>query len=109
MSLLRKPNAYSKMEAEDPEERNHQRAQYLINKVMENADYRRRRQSPLRVRICKLKVKIGRRIKRLRKTMVIAISTARVKVYKQVLGQLKNWKGLFGTGKATVNLPPMLK
>lgn len=100
MTFMRSSYGYSKMEKEDPEEVNHRRAQFLIYKVMEQADSRRK-SSFLRVRICRLRVKIGRRLKRLRKS----ITAAKVGVYRQVLVQLKAWKRLLGGGETGVTLP----
>uniref|UniRef100_A0A5B7CAF7 Uncharacterized protein n=1 Tax=Davidia involucrata TaxID=16924 RepID=A0A5B7CAF7_DAVIN len=105
MTLFARPHAYSKMETEDPEETKHRRAQFLIYKVLEQADSRRRPYC-LRVRIRKLKIKIGKRLKRLRKSMLYTISSAKVGVYKQVTGQLKTWKRLLRGGEAMVSLPP---
>ncbi|KAK2974812.1 hypothetical protein RJ640_005596 [Escallonia rubra] len=76
MTLLSRPYAYSKLEIEDPEEFKHRRAQFLIYKVLLQADSRRR-PSWLRVRICKLKVKIGKRMKKLRTTVFLAMSAAK--------------------------------
>ncbi|KAF8409553.1 hypothetical protein HHK36_005631 [Tetracentron sinense] len=105
MSLLRRPYAYSKMEIEDPEERTHRRAQFLIYKVMQQADSRRR-PSSLRVKICKLKVKIGKRLKRLRKSMSVTISVAKVDVYKQAISrQWKTWRRLLRGTETIVSLP----
>ncbi|GMN49869.1 hypothetical protein TIFTF001_019029 [Ficus carica] len=79
---------------------------------MEQADSRRR-PSYLRIRIRKLKVKIGRRLTRLRRTMLLSISAARVSVCRQVCRQLKTCKRLFGGGgdrssSTLVNsLPPL--
>ena len=105
MALLRRSYAYSKVDKEDPEEIIHQRAQFLINKVLEQADSRRK-SSFLRIRLCRLKVKIGRRLKKIRKSALVSISAARVCVYKQVINQLKTWRRLFNRGDGTiVNLP----
>ncbi|XP_052203191.1 uncharacterized protein LOC127808663 [Diospyros lotus] len=107
MSLLRKPYSYSRVEKEDPEEVKHRQAQFLIYKVMEQADFssssrRRRRRaafSCLRVGICKLKmIRIGRRLRmRLRKGMSSTISAARA------------WKRFFHGGQAIISLPPAFK
>lgn len=99
--MIRKPNAYSKIDKEDPEEVIHRRAQFLIYKVLQQAETRRR-PSNLRIRIRKLKVKIGRRLKKLRKSMLLGISAARVCVYKQVFSQLKTCKTLFGRGDGAI-------
>ncbi|KAL6197617.1 hypothetical protein ACLB2K_033224 [Fragaria x ananassa] len=95
MAGVRKRNGYSKMDKEDPEEVIHRRAQFLVYKVMQQAEYRRR-PSNLRIRIRKLKVKFGMRLKKLRKSMLLSVSAARVVVYKQVSRQLKTCKSLFG-------------
>ncbi|KAK6932318.1 hypothetical protein RJ641_001942 [Dillenia turbinata] len=97
MTLLKKPYGYTKMEVEDPEEVMHRRAQFLIYKVLEQADARRR-PSTLRVRICRLRVKIGKRLKRLRKSMSSDLSLAKLSVYRKALRQLKAWKAILGGG-----------
>ncbi|KAJ7967682.1 Rhodanese-like domain-containing protein [Quillaja saponaria] len=107
MDLGRRPYAYSKMDMEDPEEKIHRRAQFLIYKVLEQADSRRK-PSFLGIKVSKLKVKIGKRLKRLRKKMLSGISAARVGVYKQVISQLKAWKRLFSHGDTIVNQLPHL-
>ncbi|KAG4199807.1 hypothetical protein ERO13_A05G169600v2 [Gossypium hirsutum] len=94
MVILRRSNGYSKVDKEDPEEIIHRRAQFLIHKVLERADCRRK-PSFLRIRLCRLKVKIGRRLKKLRKSALVSISAARTGVYKQVIDQLKTWRRLF--------------
>ncbi|KAA8520057.1 hypothetical protein F0562_014269 [Nyssa sinensis] len=99
MTLFTRPYAYSKLETEDPEETRHLRAQFLIYKVLEQADSRRR-QSCLRVRICKLKIKIGKRLKKLRRTMLSTMSAAKVRIYKQAISQLKTLKRLLLGGEA---------
>ncbi|KAL7212153.1 hypothetical protein ACSBR2_014926 [Camellia fascicularis] len=107
MALMSRPYAYSKMEREDPEEIKHRRAQFLIYKALEKVDSQRR-PSWLRVRICKLKIKIGKRLKRLRKSMLLSMSRAKNGVCKQVICQWKTWKRLFRSGgQAMVNLPPV--
>ncbi|GMI91475.1 hypothetical protein like AT1G11655 [Hibiscus trionum] len=97
MAVLRRSNGYSKVDKEDPEELIHRRAQFLIYKVMEQADCRRK-PSFVRIRLCRLKVKIGRRLKKLRKSALVSISAARIGVYKQVMNQLKTWRRLFNRG-----------
>ncbi|XP_058202775.1 uncharacterized protein LOC131317226 [Rhododendron vialii] len=89
MALLsRRSYAYSKMEREDPEEAKHRLAQFLIYKALEKADPRTR-QSCFRVRVSKLKIKMGRRLKRLRKTMLLTMSAAKRGLYKQVSSRFK--------------------
>ncbi|KAE8659754.1 Detected protein of confused Function [Hibiscus syriacus] len=94
MAILRRSNGYSKVDKEDPEELIHRRAQFLICKVMEQADCRRK-PSFIRIRLCRLKVKIGGKLKKLRKSALVSISAARTGVHKQVMNQLKTWRRLF--------------
>ncbi|KAG6691570.1 hypothetical protein I3843_10G068200 [Carya illinoinensis] len=103
MALLMGQYAYSKIDQEDPEEKKHRQAQSLIYKILLQADDRR---SPsfFRIRICKLKVKIGKRIKKLRKSMSLGMSAARVGVYKRVIIHMKTWKRLFQRGNQTINV-----
>ncbi|OMO76765.1 hypothetical protein CCACVL1_15428 [Corchorus capsularis] len=105
MALLRKPYSYSKIDKEDPEDIIHRRAQFLIYKVMQQADSRRK-PSFMRIRLCRLKVKIGRRLKKLRKSAFVCISAARVGVYKQLINQLKTWRRLFSRGDGTIATLP---
>ncbi|KAG6392329.1 hypothetical protein SASPL_146546 [Salvia splendens] len=63
MVVMNKPYAYAKMESEDGEEVKHRRAQFLIYKSLQKADGRKR-PSWLRVKMFKLKIKIGRRLKK---------------------------------------------
>ncbi|MBA0627698.1 hypothetical protein Godav_022508, partial [Gossypium davidsonii] len=85
---------YSKVNKEDPDEIIHRRAQFLIYKVLEQADSRRK-PSFFRIKLCRLKLKIGRKLK---KTAMVSISGLRVDVYKQVFNQLKTWRRLFNRG-----------
>lgn len=107
MALSRKTYSYSKMDKEDPEELIHRRAQFLIYKVMEQANSRRK-SSCLRIKISKLKVKIGRRLRRLRKKIMSSVSAARVGIHGHVVSQLKTWKRLFGREKQTLLTIPSL-
>ncbi|KAB8731801.1 hypothetical protein FH972_026439 [Carpinus fangiana] len=105
MALLSRQYAYSKIENEDPEEKRHRLAQLLIQKVLLQADSRKS-PSVLRIRICRLKVKIGRRLKKLRKSMLFGISAARVVgAHKRVISIVKIWKRLFHPGETIVSLP----
>ncbi|TYJ30923.1 hypothetical protein E1A91_A06G161200v1 [Gossypium mustelinum] len=89
MGVMRRSNGYSKMNKEDPQDIIHRRAQFLIYKVMDQADCRRK-PSFLGMRLCRLKVKIGARLKKLRKCGG---------VYKQVVDGLKIWRRLFNNNK----------
>jgi len=67
MALSRRPqHGYSKMDKEDSEERKHRQAQFLIYKALEKADSRRK-PSYLRIKIFKLKVKLGNSCRRIKK------------------------------------------
>ena len=107
-ALLRKHYAYSKIDEEDPEEIKHRRAQFLIQKILLQVD-NRRKPSFLRIRMCKLKVRIGRRLKKLRKSMLLGVSVARVRLYKQIISRMKTWRRLFHRvgGEPLVSLAPM--
>lgn len=96
-------SGYSRVENEDPEEAKHRRAQFLIYKAMQKADHRRSsssstsRPSWLRVKIFKLKIRIGKRFKSLRKRLLTnsVFSGTRADLwYKQVACVFKSCKGL---------------
>ncbi|XP_059318604.1 uncharacterized protein LOC132069188 [Lycium ferocissimum] len=113
-TLMSRPYyAYSKMEIEDPEEVQHRRAQFLIHKSLQKSDSigsQRRQPIWLKVKVCKLKIKIGRRLKRIRKSMLLKFSATKghVVYYKQLICQLKYWKRLIkGRETAMAKLPPM--
>ncbi|KAK9084843.1 hypothetical protein Sjap_025254 [Stephania japonica] len=101
---------YAKMDKEDPEERKHRLAQFLIYKAMEQADSScRRRPSALRLRIFSLKIKIGRRFKRLRKSMLSTISVTRACLCKEVMDQFKSCMRLLrGRESISRSLPPLI-
>ncbi|XP_021719691.1 uncharacterized protein LOC110687357 [Chenopodium quinoa] len=103
-TLFKKNNSfnnygYTMMEKEDPQDKKQREAQFLIYKTLKQADQiivrRSSRPSWLKLRICKLKVRIGKRLLRLRKTMLSNIVKTKMGVYKQVMVQLKNFKRLF--------------
>ncbi|KAJ4703141.1 Rhodanese-like domain-containing protein [Melia azedarach] len=110
MTLLRSnQHAYSKIDKEDPEEVRSRRAQFLIYKVLDRVDSRRK-PSFLRIRLCRLKVKIGKRLKKLRKSMLVSVSAARISFYKQAITQLKTWKRFFGPAESNIaTLPAFFK
>ncbi|WOK91859.1 hypothetical protein Cni_G00550 [Canna indica] len=86
MNLLRS-YSYSRLEKEDPEERRHRKAQFLIYKVLEQAEcHRRRKQTLARVVISRFRLKIGLRLKKL------GIRRSRVCVGEKLTKQLKRWK-----------------
>ncbi|CAI0468275.1 unnamed protein product [Linum tenue] len=84
---------YAKLDKEDPDEVFHRRAQFLIYKVMQRADDSRRGASFCQIKLCKLKVRIGKRLKKLRKGVVLSMSAARLRIYRMIRIQ---WKRLFG-------------
>ncbi|XP_057757835.1 uncharacterized protein LOC130976893 [Arachis stenosperma] len=94
-------HGYSKMEKEDSEEMIHRRAQFLIYKVLQQADSSYSSSCSRRIRICKLKVKIGNRLRRLRKRILSGFHG------------FKAWKKRFfaiGSSSATITaLPPFIK
>lgn len=111
--------AYSKMEVEDPEEVKHRRAQFMIYKTMQQVDSmttRRSRPSWLKVKTFKLKIRIGKKLKKLRKTILCTINSAAqptaaaALVYKQLLTQFRTLRRLFPTREAIDNValfPPI--
>lgn len=111
--------AYSKMEVEDPEEVKHRRAQFMIYKTMQQVDSlttRRSRPSWLKVKTFKLKIRIGKKLKKLRKTILCTINSAAQPtaaaglVYKQLLTQFRTLRRLFPTREAIDNValfPPI--
>ncbi|OIT33910.1 PREDICTED: uncharacterized protein LOC109205384 [Nicotiana attenuata] len=109
-TLLSKPYyAYSKMEMEDSEELQHRRAQFLIHKSLQKSDSISHRRQPiwLKVKVCKLKIKIGRRLKRMKKSILLKFSATKNVVSKQFNFQLKSWKRLIKGRETMVKLPPM--
>ncbi|KAL0398755.1 UNVERIFIED_CONTAM: hypothetical protein Sradi_2218800 [Sesamum radiatum] len=94
MAMLHRPYAYSKVENEDPEETKHRLAQFLIYKAMQRADGCRRRPSWLRVKMFKLKIKIGKRLKKLRKGISSSLFSAKADLCKQITCVFKSCKFL---------------
>ncbi|GAA0154424.1 hypothetical protein LIER_37875 [Lithospermum erythrorhizon] len=92
MPYLGGPHGYSRME-EDHDEIQHRRAQFLIYKSFQKADSMRK-PSGLKVKVCRLKIKIGRKLKRLRKSISLSISVAKGGFYKPVIDQIKILKRL---------------
>ncbi|KAK8524337.1 hypothetical protein V6N13_015363 [Hibiscus sabdariffa] len=99
MGVLKRSYGYSKVDKEDPDEIIHRRAQFLIYKALEQADSRRK-PSFVRIRLCRLKLKMGRKLKKLRKAAMASVCGLRIWVYKLVLNQLKTWTRLFNRGGA---------
>ncbi|KAI3971994.1 hypothetical protein MKX01_030195 [Papaver californicum] len=113
MMMMKNTNrsfGYVQMEKEDPEDMKHRKAQFMIYKTMQKADIAVASSStsssnPIRIRICRLKIKFGNKLKRLRKSLLYSISSSvntRVRAYKQFINQLKNLKRLI---RSKQNLP----
>lgn len=85
-TCFNRPYMYSKIENEDKEDIKHRKAQFLIYKSLKKADsiVSKRKKSSywLKVKFCKLKIKIGRKLKRLlrKKIFFIFSSTSTSKV-----------------------------
>ncbi|KAM7265061.1 hypothetical protein ACFE04_002744 [Oxalis oulophora] len=99
MAVLRraKSNSYTRIDKEDPDEVHRRRAQFLIYKTLDKADSPRRR----RLKICKLKIRIGKRFKNLRKSIVVNVYATKVLLYKQIFNHLITFKLLFTTTTTT--------
>ncbi|KAL5978574.1 hypothetical protein ACLOJK_029691 [Asimina triloba] len=96
------------MEGEDPGELKHRKAQFLVAKTLEKADSLTRRRSSLRLRLCKLKIKIGKRLRRLRKRMQVSMYFSKIGIYQHVVGTLKLWKSAIrGHDQSDISLPPL--
>ncbi|XP_057811264.1 uncharacterized protein LOC131025486 [Salvia miltiorrhiza] len=91
MSLINRAYAYSKMDNEDAEEVKHRRAQFLIYKSLQKADGRRR-PSWLRVKMFKLRIKIGKRFRKgFSSTLFFS---AKADFYRQIAFLIKSCKHL---------------
>ncbi|KAL1560102.1 hypothetical protein AAHA92_10362 [Salvia divinorum] len=88
---VNRPYAYSKMESEDLEELKHRRALFLIYKSLQKADGRRR-PSWLRVKMIRLKIKIGKRLKRGFSSTSTLFFSAKANFYRQIAFLLKSCK-----------------
>ncbi|KAK4439332.1 hypothetical protein Salat_0268100 [Sesamum alatum] len=115
MGVLNRAAAYgySRVENEDPDETKHRLAQFLIYKAMQRADGCRRRPSWLRVKMFKLKIKIGKRLKKLRKGISSTLCSAKADLCKQITCVLKSCKYLLHGNKQPQHpiirtLPPLL-
>ncbi|KAG8365403.1 hypothetical protein BUALT_Bualt18G0101200 [Buddleja alternifolia] len=94
MALPNRPYAYSKIQYEDPDEIQHRKAQFLIYKALQKADHTRRRPLWLRVKVFKLKIKIGKRLKKLKKRLSSSVFLAKADFCKQITCVLKSCKYL---------------
>ncbi|CAH8251961.1 unnamed protein product [Arabidopsis lyrata] len=105
MTLFKRPCPYSKMDKEDPEEVHRQRAKFLIYKTLQEADLVSRRDphsSFLRLKLYLLKVKIGKRLTNLRRTVVSAVRFGGIRKHSH--NGVRALKKLFHGG-ATTGLP----
>ncbi|XP_073049684.1 uncharacterized protein [Primulina eburnea] len=101
MAVSKRPYSYSRIGQEDPQETQHRLAQFLIYKTLQKADNTRRSSSWLRIRIVRLKIKIGRRLKKMKRGFVSAVSSAKSDICKQVNCALKSWKQLLRAKRGT--------
>ncbi|KAK1434404.1 hypothetical protein QVD17_00144 [Tagetes erecta] len=95
--------AYSKMEMEDPEEMKSRKAQFLIYKSLQKADdsiRKSRKQSWLKVRIFKLKIKFGRKMKKLKKSLMVVSRCGAERI-----GVFQQWKNMFTVRRTTLKIP----
>ncbi|KAL3820696.1 hypothetical protein ACJIZ3_006601 [Penstemon smallii] len=97
------------MENEDLEEKKSRRARFLVYKVMQKADTRRSKPSWLRVKMSKLKIKIGTRLKKLRKGFSSTMFSAKADFCKQMACALNSCKFLVHAkqGHIVGTLPPV--
>ena len=80
MAMMKMPNEYAKLEKEDPSEMIHRRAQFLIQKILQRADtetLRRQQKRSILIRtssfrVVGMRVKIGKKLRKLRKSCVVA-------------------------------------
>ncbi|KAK4368324.1 hypothetical protein RND71_012116 [Anisodus tanguticus] len=109
MSRQNVTSNYLKIEKEAPEEIQHRKAQFLIYKSLNKADSvvsMRKNNTWLKVKFCKLKIKIGKKLKSQRKSILLTFCVAKIGVYKQFICQLKYLKSLLGK-ETMVSLPPV--
>ncbi|MED6169151.1 hypothetical protein PIB30_018678 [Stylosanthes scabra] len=92
----RKVNGYSKLEKEDSEEKMHRRAQFLIYKELKKADSSRNKPCVMRIRMLKLKTKIGNTLRRINKR-IFSSSTCGV-----IKSQVKALKKQFMIGRRKI-------
>ncbi|KAI3818786.1 hypothetical protein L1987_12603 [Smallanthus sonchifolius] len=103
MNICGKSYAYSKMEKECPEEIKSRKAQFLIYKSLEKADdliRKSRKPSWLKVRIFKLKIKIGKKMNKLKKNLLVVSRNGAARV-----GVLQQWKRFVTVRQAMFKIP----
>lgn len=94
---------YFKIEKEDKEDIKHRKAQFLIYKSLKKADS----VVSMRKNSYWLKIKIGRKLNMLKKSILFTFSSSRIGFYKQFICQLKFLKSLIGGKETIVSLPPV--
>ncbi|KAL6553208.1 hypothetical protein OROGR_007050 [Orobanche gracilis] len=101
------PNSYTNIQVEGLDETQHRRAQFLIYKVLQKADTRNCRPSWLRVKVCKLKIKIGKRLKKMmKKGFSSNVSSAAKGVFcRKITSVLKSCKFLIQHGSVVATVP----
>ncbi|KAK7301763.1 hypothetical protein RJT34_12637 [Clitoria ternatea] len=95
MGVSRRVYGYSKMDKEEPEERAHRRAQFLIYRTLEKADSRRK-PSTSSVKV-KLKIKIGNGLRSIKKRIFSEVGNFQVKTLQRLRidrGQAMKFKTL---------------
>lgn len=106
MTLFNQPCLYSKIDKEDPEEVSHRRAKFLIYKTLQKADVVSRRSSHpssfLRMKLLRLKAKIGKSLTKLRRNIVSAVRFGGIQKHSQ--SSVRALKKMFHGG-ATNGLP----
>jgi hypothetical protein len=95
MLLLRAPTpfAYAKVDKVDAEEARHIRAQYLIQKVLEEKSPAVRSRPPA-LALARVKARIGVRLKKLR----LAVRSVRVRACRTLQRHLRNLRRLIALG-----------
>ncbi|KAG7546637.1 hypothetical protein ISN44_As12g019730, partial [Arabidopsis suecica] len=79
MAMMMNPNQYKKIDKEDTNEIIHRRAQFLIHKILQRADRETLRQQQKRTttiktlsfRVAGIRMKIGKKLRKLRKSCVM--------------------------------------
>lgn len=105
MALFKRPCLYSKMNKEDPEEVLSRRAKFLIYKTLQEADVISRRDprsSFLQLKLHLLKIKIGKKLTKLRRSVVYAVRFGGIRKHSH--NGVRALKKLF-QGGATSGLP----
>ncbi|KAL3376058.1 hypothetical protein AABB24_002816 [Solanum stoloniferum] len=94
--------AYSKIEKEDPKDMQHRRAHFLIYKSLKKSDSLSQ-PTWLKVKTSKLKIEIGGKLNKMRKSILLIFSSTKVVAFKQFIYRLRH---LLKSRHAMVTLPP---